>query len=32
MADWLSAEEAMRAVRGLNRQYLGSRYLELSLC
>ena len=29
---FVSAEEAMRAVRGLNRQYLGSRYLELSLC
>ncbi|GAX83059.1 hypothetical protein CEUSTIGMA_g10485.t1 [Chlamydomonas eustigma] len=32
---WLSfmtPEEAMRAVRDLNRQYLGSRYLELSLC
>lgn len=31
---WLtfnSLEEALRAVRELNRHYLGSRYLELSL-
>jgi hypothetical protein len=29
---FMTPEEAMRAVRDLNRQYLGSRYLELSLC
>ncbi|GAX83407.1 hypothetical protein CEUSTIGMA_g10832.t1 [Chlamydomonas eustigma] len=29
---FLSPEETMRAVQDLNRQYLGSRYLELSLC
>ncbi len=32
---WLSfssPQEALRAVRDLNRHYLGNRYLELSIC
>lgn len=29
---FLSSDEALRAVRDLNRHYLGNRYLELNLC
>lgn len=29
---FVSAQEALRAVRDLNRHYLGNRYLELSIC
>lgn len=29
---FVNPQEALRAVRDLNRHYLGNRYLELSLC